>query len=278
MYSQESTKLSEVLSHEATMFGKLADQMFMKGVSLGGPKQGHANGHRLGFLTLDCGPITRPRYLVPRTWKAKLSASASPVFDVSDVSRWQQGNDLLELEDECEESSSSDAATPPSWKRIFVCKERNPNKLSSIHDKYWTCKFKKKDASLTYTWGSLKAPYTNQLRFVFGSGNGVAASGLGDARCMAKLSRTETRAPYNELQPGEGEALPSLLRPTHVEAGKTSEALEPESDDEGDDMDDDMDDGMDDDMVSVRMTADETRAFLQATHQEDDMDDMFAFA
>ena len=43
-------------------------------------------------------------------------------------------------------------------------------------------------------------------------------------------------------------------------------------------MDDDMDDGMDDDMVSVRMTADETRAFLQATHQEDDMDDMFAFA
>ena len=118
---------------------------------------------------------------------------------------------------------------------------------------------------------------TNQLRLTFGSGNGAAASGLGEARCMTKLSRTETRAPYDELQPDEGEELPSLLRPTHTEAGETSEALEPESDDEDDDMND-MDDDMDDDVVSVRMTVDETRAYLQAAHQDVDTDDMFAFA
>ena len=40
----------------------------------------------------------------------------------------------------------------------------------------------------------------------------------------------------------------------------------------------DMDDDMDDDVVSVRMTVDETRAYLQAAHQEVDTDDMFAFA
>ena len=64
MDASYTAKVAEVNSHHATM-NRWGPRMTMRGVSMGGPVQGHAGGHALGALVLCCGPDDKPRYLVP---------------------------------------------------------------------------------------------------------------------------------------------------------------------------------------------------------------------
>ena len=64
MDASYTAKVAEVNSHLATM-SRWGPRMTMRGVSLGGPVQGHAGGHALGALVLCCGAVDKPRYLVP---------------------------------------------------------------------------------------------------------------------------------------------------------------------------------------------------------------------
>ena len=64
MDASYTAKVAEVNSHIATI-RDWRHRMTMRGVSFGGPLQGHAGGHALGALVLCCGAVDKPRYLVP---------------------------------------------------------------------------------------------------------------------------------------------------------------------------------------------------------------------
>ena len=64
MDASYTAKVAEVNSHVATI-RDWRHRMTMRGVSFGGPLQGHAGGHALGALVLCCGAVDKPRYLVP---------------------------------------------------------------------------------------------------------------------------------------------------------------------------------------------------------------------
>ena len=242
MNSSYTAKVSEVDSHIDTM-DRWGDRMTMRGVSFGGPKQGVSGGYALGVLMLSCGTGESLRYLVPKVTVSSLPAIASPTFQPT--SRRQSGLEGLAREREAAletSSSSSTAAAPSAWCHRLVCTELNPKNLSSRHEKYWTVDCDEKEGKLTFTWGGLSNPATNQLIMSFGSAHGAIASTFGKQRCARKLRGMKSKAAYRELKHDDEVKLPSNVTKLARFDFEVHDYVvyEPESDDEDDDIDDDV--------------------------------------
>ena len=140
-------------------------------------------------------------------------------------------------------SSSSAIGASSGWRTCLVCTEPNPKNPASVHAKYWTVTYEEAVATLTFTWGSLNSPRTNQLTLSFGCLHGALASAFGENRCATKLRGTKTKAAYRELLEDEVLELPTLpyqrvgLKLNGVQPASESFEFdfEPESDDEDED-------------------------------------------